>query len=262
MSATSHDRSDGSNLRRRILVVSPNFVLRERLYDLLVHSGFSVKTIESGQRTITTLRHEHPDLILADISVTDCSGWGLADRIRTFNTELPIILIGQLNVNSLDPRTASDIQESLPSDVSEQELLGAIRQHLQPMFPSAKAHFSGTALLVDDEPELLGVLRNFLEVRGCTVVTAQSGEEALERLSCDPSFILLDIKLPGMDGLVTLRKIKALRPDVPVIMGSAVEDEAMVGQAFALGAYDYIVKPYNLRGLQELLLRLNKFSSS
>jgi DNA-binding NtrC family response regulator len=59
-----------------------------------------------------------------------------------------------------------------------------------------------------------------------------------------------------MDGLITLKKIKELRPNLPVIMTTAVEDQELMAQAFALGAYEYLIKPYNLAALQGVLTHL------
>jgi len=111
---------------------------------------------------------------------------------------------------------------------------------------------------VDDEPELLQTLQGFLEARGCRVRTAASGEEALVHVQQVPlTFVLLDIKMPGMDGLVTLKKMKERVPGLPVIMATSVEDETLMNQAYALGAYEYVTKPYNLRALQAILLHLH-----
>ena len=120
--------------------------------------------------------------------------------------------------------------------------------------------YSRPILLIDDEPQLLCDLEAFLRPRGCPVVKASSGDEALAELQrCNPAVVLLDIKMPGMDGLVTLKKIKAMRPNLPVIMATAVEDQDLMAQAFMLGAYEYLAKPYNLQALEEMLLHLKQF---
>jgi CheY-like chemotaxis protein len=87
------------------------------------------------------------------------------------------------------------------------------------------------------------------------VTTVGSGEEALkslERLS--PTVVLLDIKMPGMDGLVTLKKIKTLRPNTTVIMITGLHEEGTIDQALALGALDYITKPFSREYLETTLL--------
>ena len=255
---TGHGRAHESNSGRRILVVSTDLALRERLYDLLSQYGHSVKTVHSGDEAIATLRHERPDAILADSAMTVSGGRGFPDRIRTFDTDLPIILFGRAEPQTSNDRTVHDIPLFLPSNAPEPVILEAVDRCLAPRPPLHNLPYHGTALLVDDEPELLESLREFLEPRGCTVLTATSGEQALDQLTYgQPTVVLLDIKMPGMDGLVTLKKIKTLLPSLPVIMATAVEDEQLMSEAFALGAYEYVTKPYNLRALQAILLHLS-----
>ena len=233
-----NEREDVSTAGRRILVVSHNLVLRERLYDLLSRNGYSVKTIDSGRRAITALRHERPNLILADVAITDCNGWGLPDRIRTFDEHLPIILLTPPREapDAIDPRTAADVQCLLSSDASEDELLAAVRRHCTTSSLPEHVRLSGTALLVDDEPQLLETLQEFLEVRGCRVVTATSGEEALDRVSrCQPTFVVLDVKMAGMDGLAAHRRIIPELSRLLAPQGFACL-EIGLGQAEAVGS--------------------------
>ncbi len=248
----------GTNGSRRILLVSQNLVQRGRLYDLLTDHGYSVKTVYSTDRALATLRHERPHLLLVGSCDDACGGLGLPNRIRTFDAELPIILLGDAHDSAAhDPRVRQDVQIFLPDAVPEEQLLEALERAAGPSRPAKPVHYPGPILLVDDEPELLRTLKDFLEIRGCPVVTAASGEEAIDRLTrCAPTLVLLDIKLGGMDGFITLRKIKELSPRVPVIMATAVEDQELRTQAFALGAYEYLVKPYNLAALQAILIHL------
>ena len=248
----------GANGNRRILLVSQNLVQRGRLYDLLTDHGYSVKTVYSTDRALATLRHEHPHLLLVGSCDAACGALGLPNRIRTFDTELPIIVLGDLCDSAAhDPRVRQDIQAFLPDAVTEEQLLEAIERVAGPSRPAKPVHYPGPILLIDDEPELLRTLQDFLERRGCPVATATSGEEAIDWMThYAPTLVLLDIKLGGMDGLITLQKIKELYPHVPVIMATAVEDQELMTQAFALGAYEYLIKPYNLAALQSILIHL------
>ncbi len=260
---TRPESGQGAAGTRRVLLVSPTVALRERFYDLLTSHGHSVKTIDSGQRALASLRHERPDVVIADSLITDGPGWSIADRIHSFDPSLPIVLVSTVAREALDPRTLGDVQAVVPPDVTRMMLLQTLDRLKMDPPPAEGLRLSGTVLLVDDEPELLRTLQQFLESRGCSVLTASSGEEALGRLAtCHPSFVLLDIKMPGMDGLVTLKKIKVRFPDVPVIMATAVDDAELITQAFTFGAYDYVIKPFNLRALHGILLHLTSLLSS
>ena len=101
-------------------------------------------------------------------------------------------------------------------------------------------------LLVDDEPSVLRYTKTLLEIENYHVETAASGEEALQRMNRGPApnLIVLDLVMPGMDGLQTLESCKKLRPEQKVVMISCVSDTNKVVQAMKLGASDYLTKPF------------------
>ncbi len=101
-------------------------------------------------------------------------------------------------------------------------------------------------LIVDDDPALLAALPEALRLRmdGVTVDTADSGAAALDRIAArEYEAIVIDIKMPGMDGLALLAKIRARRPDTPVLMITGHGEHALAIQALRGGAYDFIQKP-------------------
>ena len=106
-------------------------------------------------------------------------------------------------------------------------------------------------LIVDDEAPFLDVVSKRLSMRNLTVFTADSGERALEVLAEEPMMdvVILDVKMPGMDGMETLSRIKAAHPAVEVIMltGHANVDVAIRGME--QGAFDYLMKPAEMDDL-------------
>jgi len=102
-------------------------------------------------------------------------------------------------------------------------------------------------LVVDDEPDFCEALRDFLGSKGFEVAIALSGEEALPAYMQEkPDVVLLDIQMPGMDGLETLRALKAIDPEAAVIMLTTIVDEPLAKQARAKGALEYITKPIDM----------------
>ena len=102
-------------------------------------------------------------------------------------------------------------------------------------------------LVVDDEPHLCEFLKEDLSQRSYDVITAESGKEALEKVKIDrPHVMLLDIRMPNMNGIEVLKKAKALDPALAVIMVTALHDEEVAKRAMAAGADDYVTKPINL----------------
>jgi two-component system response regulator AtoC len=110
-------------------------------------------------------------------------------------------------------------------------------------------------LLVDDEPGMLRYIKTLLEVDDYKVETATSGEEALQRLEkgFQPDLVLLDVLMPGIDGLETLEKLRQKRPGLKVVMLSCVNDTRKVVQAMRLGAQDYLTKPFQKAELDRVL---------
>src|SRR5438270_7444928 len=110
-------------------------------------------------------------------------------------------------------------------------------------------------LLVDDEPGMLRYIRTLLEVDDYKVATASTGEEALERVQkgLQPDLVLLDLLMPGIDGLQTLEQLRQIRPGTKVVMLSCVSDTRKVVQAIRLGAHDYLTKPFQKAELDAVI---------
>lgn len=111
-------------------------------------------------------------------------------------------------------------------------------------------------LVVDDEESVRHLLQRILEGAGYTVDTAADGQEALVKISeLEIAAVLLDIKMPGMSGMEVLKQITNNWPETSVIMVTAVGDAQTAIEAMKLGAYDYIIKPFNHN---DLVLKLRR----
>ena len=110
--------------------------------------------------------------------------------------------------------------------------------------------------VVDDDSGFAGYLRTFLGVRGYEARAYTRGDEivAAIRQGDPPDIVLLDVAMPGMDGLQTLKALKAARPELQVIMLSGREHAPIIVEAVRLGAADYVVKPGDPEGLGEIAL--------
>jgi len=111
-------------------------------------------------------------------------------------------------------------------------------------------------LIVDDEPDLLWVLRDLFGEAGFEVQTASDGAEAIRELATQTfDVVLSDVRMPGCDGVTLLRHVRSNHPDLPVVLLSAVEElETAVG-AMKLGAYDYLAKPFDRQRLLDAVRR-------
>ena len=109
-------------------------------------------------------------------------------------------------------------------------------------------------LVVDDESQAVELLEEFLTAKGYAVVGASGGEEALRRLKEErPHLMLLDIRMPVMDGLEVLRRAREIDREVGIVMVTAVNEESIGRAALRMGAYDYITKPLDFDYLERVL---------
>ena len=114
-----------------------------------------------------------------------------------------------------------------------------------------------TILIIDDTPANLDVVARNLEENDCEILVAQDGEEGLKRAAlAQPDLILLDVMMPGIDGIETCRRLKAAEAtrEIPVIFMTALADVADKVAGFAAGGIDYVTKPFQV---EELLARVN-----
>ena len=109
-------------------------------------------------------------------------------------------------------------------------------------------------LLVDDEVDFLETLVQRLKKRNVNVTGVQSGEEALRSLDHQPvDVVVLDVKMPGMEGIQVLKEIKKREPRTEVIMLTGHANVEAAFQGMELGAFDYLIKPVNI---EELLKKI------
>lgn len=109
-------------------------------------------------------------------------------------------------------------------------------------------------LAVDDDPMILELLGAVLTPRGYEIVTAQNGGDALALLESSPvDVVLLDVGMPGVDGMSTLRRIREVHPALPVIMLTGNVDPAVGRDSLQRGAFDYVTKPMDFDHLVRVL---------
>ncbi|MER7456022.1 response regulator transcription factor [Micromonospora sp. NPDC126480] len=109
-------------------------------------------------------------------------------------------------------------------------------------------------LVVDDDRTVSDVVRRYLEQDGCRVRLSFDGADALAAVAAEPpDLVVLDLMMPGLDGIEVCRRLRARMPDLPVVMLTALGDEADRVAGLEVGADDYVTKPFSPR---ELVLRI------
>ena len=108
-------------------------------------------------------------------------------------------------------------------------------------------------LMVDDDRELLKMLNQYFTLKNYTVIIAENGIEAMEKISANPDIILLDVNMPGMDGIEVCRKIRDTVSCPIIFLTAKVEEQERV-MGLLSGGDDYVLKPFSLKELDARII--------
>ena len=234
-----------------ILCVDDDPEVLEVLKEYFTGQGFQAVTAMNGVEAMFQVQRCLPEAVIIDLFMPRLGGLGALDRIRRLLPEIVVILIsgipGALEmVTEAGASVAGAFEKPLDLGAMLDTLAQAgVRAPKQPAKVSAPGR--KRIMVVDDEPEIREVLAEYLEAKGFEVLQAANGEEALRRFpEARPHLVLLDIAMPQLGGVETLRRIKAISRDTPVVMISAIEDVETARQTLAIGAADYVPKPVEI----------------
>ncbi|MFC1592584.1 response regulator [Candidatus Omnitrophota bacterium] len=248
----------------KILIAEDDVDIRIRLYELFSQVGYKVTCVPDGKEALLRLIEDRPDLVILDMDMPELDGIETAKRIRNFDKDIKIILtskkdgigndkaVGDLNIYTI-------VKKDFSSPVMIQQIRSILRENKACGLKKClleKSKGSILILIVDDNREIRDVLGSFLSKKGYKVLQASSGEEALMKIKAEvekPQFVLLDMRMPGMDGLGTLREVKNLDDSIKVAMLTSAQEEHIMQEAMKLGADDYIIKPCDLNKLDTLI---------
>lgn len=108
-------------------------------------------------------------------------------------------------------------------------------------------------LMVDDDRELLKMLNQYFTLKNYTVIIAENGIEAMEKISANPDIILLDVNMPGMDGIEVCRRIRDMVSCPIIFLTAKVEEQDRV-MGLLSGGDDYVLKPFSLKELDARII--------
>jgi DNA-binding response OmpR family regulator len=254
------DREGGMST---ILAVDDDREILETLAEYFTRQGYRVVTATNGVEAMFQTRRWLPQAVLLDLFMPRLGGIGALDRIRRLVPEIvPILISGNPDALEMITEAGLSVAGAFAKPLDLAAILGALVQAgVRPAAPAAPEAAPGTGrrarrrvLVVDDEPELRDMLLEYLQKKGYEAKGAADGREALEALpALQPHLILLDIRMPGLSGVETLKRIKALRPETPVVMVSGIDDTEVARSTLAMGAADYVTKPVDYHYLDSVL---------
>ena len=229
----------------KILVVDDEESACKTLGGILEDEGYAVDTAKDGDKAIEMVKTAHYRIIFMDIKMPGINGVEAFKEIKRIDEDTAVVMMTAFSVEEL-------IKEALeegafacvykPFDM--EKILKTIEEVLK----------AGLILIVDDRATDRQTLKAILEDRGYRVATAKGGEEAIKMVKekgFDICFV--DIKMPFMDGVETLKRIKEIKPDMPVIMMTGYSVEELVKKALEHDAYTCIYKPFDINKVLQII---------
>jgi DNA-binding NarL/FixJ family response regulator len=211
----------------QILVVDDDPVVRGLAAEILHDAGHEVLAAESGEAGLALL--ERADLLLCDVGLPGLSGEALVETARAGRPDLPVVFM------------TGDADESRPGllakPFSAPELLGAVA--------AALGDRRFRVVIAEDHPAVRASLVAYLDAQQDMVVVgeAENGLQAVELAECEtPDFVLMDIRMPVVDGIEATRTIKERRSETRIVLLSAYEQDELIEAGLEAGADGFLLK--------------------
>ena len=246
-------RGGQTGTRPSILLIDDSSAFREALRDALQQEGYDVALADRGEAGLRLAAASRPGAVIVKGALPGLDGTTLIRRMRLDAAlrGVPCLLLGgpedrDAELLALDAGADAFVRKDEGIPVILARLAAALRSAAGSAGDGPSSLLGAKRILaVDDCPTYLDELASTLRDEGYDVVSAHSGEEALELLAAQPmDCILMELMMPGLGGLLTCQRIKAVPVvrDIPLIMLTVSEDGDAMIKSLAAGADDYILK--------------------
>jgi len=228
-----------------LLIVDDDVEALRTLDDIFEDRGYTVTLAEDGYKAIEYAKKKFFDIILMDVKMPGMNGLETFREIRKICPSSVVIMMTGYSVEELLRQAVEEGAYAViykPFDVRKlfETIEGALKKPL--------------IMVVDDLLEDRETLKDILINKGYRVITAGDGYEALGMVpKASFDIILLDVKMPRMDGIKALEWIKEMNPETGVIMMSAYSMDEFVGRALREGALAFLYKPFDMKKLFRII---------
>ncbi len=252
---------------QRALIIEDSPTAAEQVTRYLNEMGIAVVTLSRGSTAVEQSIAVGPDIIILDILLPDVSGWEVLQSLKADQRtrDIPVLVISVVDDRSRALTLGAGA--ALVKPISREQLHGALQVMFAPEPPvvqralvmvaePASREHRPLILLAEDNEDSIGMLTDYLHSRGYQCVIARNGAEAIERVrEARPLLILMDIQMPGMDGLEATRRIRsdAELAVIPIIAMTALAMPGDRERCLEAGASDYISKPVSLKQLVQTI---------
>jgi two-component system, sensor histidine kinase and response regulator len=270
MRAPAPDQKSTGGPGHSVLIVDDEAELRAVFSEFLRDRGVDVIEAANGLEALLQVKRARPRAVVLDITMPRLGGLEALKHIRAFDPSITVIIVSGVVDDELERRArALGARSVLAKPIALADLWRALGGSATgPLAPTEcqapspwSAPSSGLAvapaarvLVIDDDPAVGEVLGEFLRTNGYATRVAVDGVGGMAAVMEDtPDVVLLDIEMPGLNGVAALNAIRAMSSEPKVIMVSGTVDENLAKRALAEGAFDYVTKPIDFARLTQSL---------
>ena len=249
---------------KKVLIAGGIKMMQLSLAQLLAGNEYQLLFADSGEDAISKSISQSPDLVIIDLSLPGTSGLEVIRKIRSFTSDMASVVSSRdVDIIAICPAGKDEtlVREAMKLRVSAVfskpfplNKLGMKIKELLALSASDGQSGAKTILVVDPEPRVRTLYENIFSEEGCAVVTVEDAIHALEQVEFKKlDLIITEQNLPDMTGIELLKSLNEIGKHIPVIFISSSSSEEIVKEAKALGARQYVVKPFVIDRLKRLV---------
>jgi two-component system sensor histidine kinase/response regulator len=244
---------------KTVLIVDDDTDVRTMIAECLRNEGWAILEAKNGLEALLNVKHERPAAVVLDLEMPRLGGLEAMKRIRAFAPAIRVVVVTGHAEKYRQPALALGAVAVLTKPIALPELLAALggppstpRSAPSAAAPSPatpaeaqpRTRDRGRILIVDDEPDWCAMLGEFLGGLGYQTESVSDGLTAVRCVTENPpDLVLLDIEMPGLNGLEALKRFRRVSQRVKIIMVSGSKSAETAARTLVEGAFDYVVKP-------------------
>jgi len=251
-----------------ILVVDDERLICDLLRSVLAGHGHEVLMAMNGREGLELFKKHRPRFTLLDLRMPEMNGIEVLKQIRAIDPQAAVLILTAWGSDALEKQArqlgvVDFLSKGLSLDVLVDAMERTLQQTAQAASPAQAAAPGGAPraapvaagdgdfiLVVDDEPQIRDLLKRFLSLRGYKVRVASDGQQALTMVEQQaPQLIVLDVYMPGINGVEVLRRLRRRKFTGGVILLTGSQDDKLLQEALDLGSVDVMGKPVDLERL-------------
>ena len=251
-----------------ILVVDDERLICDLLRSVLAGHGHEVLMAMNGREGLELFKKHRPRFTLLDLRMPEMNGIEVLKQLRTIDPQAAVMILTAWGSDALEQQArqlgvVDFLSKGLSLDVLVDAMERTLQQSAHAASPAQAAAPAGAPppapvaagdgdfiLVVDDEPQIRDLLKRFLTLRGYKVRVASDGQQALTMVEQQaPQLIVLDVYMPGINGVEVLRQLRRRKFTGGVILLTGSQDDKLLQEALDLGSVDVMGKPVDLERL-------------